>query len=246
MKIKTINRSEEDFTRERAQDLQKVHRNYDPNIHQFQKAHEYTRALNAAKLDRVFARPFLCQLGHGDGITCLSRNPRTINSLLAGSADGEIKIWDIPLKRCLRKLVGHTAAVRGIAFAPDGETCVSCSTDCTIKLWKVPYAPFEPAPVEAEEKPVLEFVGKHAFRGIDHHWQSNTFVTSGAVVEVWDHARSEPIHTFSWGSDTVLSARFNPVGRRCCWRCAVLAPLPCRPGRSSRASGGRAAQLANS
>ena len=65
MKIKTINRSEEDFTRERAQDLQKVHRNYDPNIHQFQKAHEYTRALNAAKLDRVFARPFLCQLGHG-------------------------------------------------------------------------------------------------------------------------------------------------------------------------------------
>jgi WD repeat and SOF domain-containing protein 1 len=232
MKIKTINRSEEDYTRERSQDLQKVHRNYDPNLHQFQKAHEYNRALNAAKLDRVFAKPFIAALPHSDGITCLARNPRVLNSLLAGSADGNIKIWDIPLERCLRKLVGHTSAVRGIAFAPDGETCVSCSTDATIKLWKVPYAPFEAAPVESEEKAVMAFEGKHAFRGIDHHWQRNTFVTSSAVVEVWDHERSEPIHTFSWGADTVLSARFNPVSsawaRSCCmWRCCSTRSSTC-------------------
>ena len=36
-----------------------VPRNYDPELHQFQAAHEYTRALGAAKLDRVFAKPFL-------------------------------------------------------------------------------------------------------------------------------------------------------------------------------------------
>ena len=29
-----INRNEEDFTKERTQDLKKVHRNYDPNLHQ--------------------------------------------------------------------------------------------------------------------------------------------------------------------------------------------------------------------
>ena len=29
-----INRNEEDFTKERKQDLKKVHRNYDPNLHQ--------------------------------------------------------------------------------------------------------------------------------------------------------------------------------------------------------------------
>ena len=33
--------------------------------------------------------------------------------------------------------MGHTAAIRGIAFAPGGETAVSCSTDATVKLWKV-------------------------------------------------------------------------------------------------------------
>lgn len=112
MKVKTINRSEEEFTRERAQDLKKVHRNYDPAIHQLSQAHEYTRALNAAKLDRVFAKPFVAALAHEDGITALARNPRVLNSLLAGSADGEIRIWDIPAKRTLRRLVGHKGACR--------------------------------------------------------------------------------------------------------------------------------------
>eukprot|EP00879_Flechtneria_rotunda_P026417 GHRR01028166.1.p1 GENE.GHRR01028166.1~~GHRR01028166.1.p1 ORF type:complete len:179 (+),score=51.66 GHRR01028166.1:109-645(+) len=132
MKVKTINRNEEELTRERSQDLKKVHRNYDPALHQFQKAHEYIRALNAAKLERVFAKPFIAALPHSDGITCLARNPRILNSLLAGAADGDIKIWDIPAKRTLRRLKGHTGAVRGISFAPDGETCVSCSTDCSV------------------------------------------------------------------------------------------------------------------
>jgi hypothetical protein len=35
MKVKTINRNEEEYTRERSQDLKKVHRNYDPSLHQF-------------------------------------------------------------------------------------------------------------------------------------------------------------------------------------------------------------------
>ena len=47
MKIKTINRSEEAFTRERAQDVQKVHHNLDPALHPFEKAVEYTRAVKA-------------------------------------------------------------------------------------------------------------------------------------------------------------------------------------------------------
>jgi WD repeat and SOF domain-containing protein 1 len=132
MKVKVLNRNEEDFTRERAQDLKKVHRNYEPTLHQFQRAHEYTRALNAAKLQKVFAKPFIAALTHSDGITCLARNPRILNSLLAGSADGDIRIWDIPVQRTLRRLKGHTGAVKGISFAPDGETCVSCSTDCSV------------------------------------------------------------------------------------------------------------------
>jgi len=70
-----------------------------------------------AKLERVFAKPFVAALTHSDGITALARNPRRLNSLVAGSADGEIRIWDIPGSRPLRKLLGHAGAVRGISFA---------------------------------------------------------------------------------------------------------------------------------
>jgi WD repeat and SOF domain-containing protein 1 len=137
VKVKVINRIEEEYTKERSQDVRKVHRNYDPTIHQLERAHEVTRALNAVKLERVFAKPFVAALPHDDGITALARNPRSLNSVISGCADGDIRIWDLALKRTLRRLLGHTGAVRGIAFAPDGETAVSCATDCTIKLWKV-------------------------------------------------------------------------------------------------------------
>lgn len=211
VKVKVINRVEEEYTKERAQDLKKVHRNYDPNLHQLERAHEYNRAVNAAKLERVFAKPFIAALPHDDGITALARNPRSLNSIVSGAADGEIRIWDIALKRTLRRLVGHTGAVRGIAFAPDGETAVSCGTDSTVKLWKVPYAPFESGQVQQDAEPVFEFQGKNAFRGIDHHWSRNIFATAGSVVDIWDHTRSEPVNSFTWGSDTITSARFNPV-----------------------------------
>ena len=52
MKVKAINRSATESSRERSQDLQKVHKNLDPALHPFEKAVEYTRALNAVKLDR--------------------------------------------------------------------------------------------------------------------------------------------------------------------------------------------------
>ncbi|KXZ47814.1 hypothetical protein GPECTOR_32g426 [Gonium pectorale] len=211
MKVKVISRSEEEYTRERSSDLRKVQRNYDPLLHQFEKAHEYTRALNAAKLDRIFAKPFLAALPHDDGITCLARNPKLVNSIVAGSADGDIRIWDIPRERTLRRLVGHTGAVKGVSFAPDGETCVSASTDATVKLWKVPYAPFEAGDVQEDAHAVFEFSGKNAFRGIDHHWDRQSFATASAGVDIWDHSRSEPVQTFNWGADTVTSVRFNPA-----------------------------------
>ena len=59
MKIKTISRSEEAFTRECKGDVVKVFRNLDPALHPFDKAREYTRALQATKLDKVFAKPLV-------------------------------------------------------------------------------------------------------------------------------------------------------------------------------------------
>lgn len=74
MKIKTISRSEEAFTRECKGDVVKVFRNLDPTLHPFDKAREYTRALQATKLDKVFAKPLVgtcvCVCGVGWVVGC--------------------------------------------------------------------------------------------------------------------------------------------------------------------------------
>ena len=108
-------------------------------------------------------------------------------------------------------MIGHTREVKGIAVAPDGDTAVSCAADCTVKLWRVPHAPLEQGDVQQEARPHVEYVGQHAFLGIDYHHQRDCFATCGHAVDIWDAEHSQPIQTFDWGSESVLSIRFNPV-----------------------------------
>lgn len=68
-----------------------VPRNYDPVLHPFEVPREYTRALNATKLERVFAKPFLSSLdGHRDGVNCMAKHPKSLSTVLSGACDGEV------------------------------------------------------------------------------------------------------------------------------------------------------------
>ena len=119
--------------------------------------------------------------------------------------------------RCLRTLKGHTKAVQGLAIAPSGEVAVSCSADCTVKVWKVPHAPFQHGPVEQEAKPIADLVGPKAFLGADYQPTGDHFATCGSVVHIWDVEHADPIQTFTWGADNMNSIRFNPVRpANCC------------------------------
>ena len=69
--------------------------------------------------------------------------------------------------------------VSGIAVPPSGDACISCSTDRSARLYKIPTAPLEAGMLEKEVPAVLEFQGKFGFRGIDHRWQGETFATVG-------------------------------------------------------------------
>lgn len=83
-------------TRMSKSDIYKVPKNPDPLLHPFEKPREYTRALNAAKLDRIFAKPFIGALeGHRDGVYCIAKNRYRLSEIASGSGDGEVRIWDL-------------------------------------------------------------------------------------------------------------------------------------------------------
>lgn len=211
MKVKLIDRSEAAYTKQRAGEAHRVFHNPDPLLHPFHHAHEVKRALNAAKLNRIFAKPFLSAFAHSDAVTALATNPRRLNCLLSGGADGSLWQWDLANHRCLQRFAGHSNSVKGIAVTPDGEGCVSCSMDCSIKLWKIPVAPFEEGEMVDDCPAVMEFPGTESYRCLDHHWQKQRFATGASVVQIWDHRCTRPIQKFAWGPDSIVSVKFNPV-----------------------------------
>eukprot|EP00698_Gefionella_okellyi_P006519 TRINITY_DN15854_c0_g1_i1.p1 TRINITY_DN15854_c0_g1~~TRINITY_DN15854_c0_g1_i1.p1 ORF type:complete len:441 (+),score=72.80 TRINITY_DN15854_c0_g1_i1:44-1366(+) len=200
MKVKVISRDEAEYVKQRPTDLQQVQRNYDPQVHPLLKAREYVRTLNAVKLDKIFAKPFVAALsGHADGVYSLCRSPKQLTAMLSGSGDGEVKLWDLAQCEQVSSFKAHAGIVWGLTFSPNGQQFISCGDDTTAKLWSLA------RPSEAK----TTFLSSSPLRSVDHHWTDALFATAGDVVAVWDQNRTEPIHTFSWGADSATFVRFN-------------------------------------
>lgn len=173
MKIKVISRNKTEFTRERKGELTRVVRSAAPELHPFERAREYQRALNAVKLDRHFAKPFVAALtGHMDGVYCLAKSMASISTIVSGGCDGEIRRWDLTERNMLWSAEAHAGFVRGLAFCRSGHHFVSCSDDKTVKLWSARAA-------NGDDTPLAKFLGKHGFTDVDHHHREHTFATGG-------------------------------------------------------------------
>lgn len=135
-----------------------VPRNFDPSLHPFQAAREYTKALNAVKLEKVFAKPFIGNLeGHKDAISCICKHPSQLSTILSGAYDGEVRTWSLSLGTCTRTLFAHDGMVRGIAYVPDGKHFITVGDDKTIKTWDAVSAGEDEEPVNTIVNKVCSF-----------------------------------------------------------------------------------------
>ncbi|KAF2455292.1 WD40-repeat-containing domain protein [Lineolata rhizophorae] len=188
-------------------------RNLDPALHPFERAREYTRALNATKLDRVFAAPFVAQLGggHVDGVYSLAKDPTALSRLASGAGDGVVKVWDLPARKETWRARAHDNMVRGVCWTRDARL-LSCAADRTVKL----FDPLRGGGAAAAAAPVATFLGDAPFTAVSHHRSRPAFAASGgAAISVYDTSRpsSAPAQTLRWPTsvDTITTVSLNQV-----------------------------------
>ncbi|EPY37897.1 WD repeat and SOF domain-containing protein 1, partial [Angomonas deanei] len=206
VKVNPISRSELEWTKDRSSEVPRANRNYDPKFNPMAKQVEFTRAVKAAKLDRMFAKPFIAALpGHQDTIQSIAVDYTSLSSVVTGSMDGGLIMWDVMRKMPRIKLNAHRHSVDGVTISPDGVACFSASRDKTIKMWDLDVN------VGEAVEPVAEYLGEFPFSGIDHNYHKSQFVTSSDIVSVWDVNRTQPLQKFSWGDETVTSCQYNKM-----------------------------------
>lgn len=218
MKVKALSRSQASTERECSGDLRKHFRNLDPQYHPMQRAREYQRAVTGAKLERMFAKPLLGNLGNGhmDGITATATSSRALVPFVSGAADGQVKLWDLTTRTQVAELNGHTKMITGLAFSLEGQHFYSSSDDGMVRCWSLA-STVDKDSGESTHGPVGTWRTNGNFKSLDHHWFEDRFATAADdSVCVWSSERSSPIHKYTdlWGSDdTVHVVKYNPAER---------------------------------
>eukprot|EP00052_Salpingoeca_macrocollata_P008802 m.69488 g.69488 ORF g.69488 m.69488 type:complete len:325 (+) comp16780_c0_seq7:382-1356(+) len=97
-------------------------------------------------------RVLTCLHSHAKRITCIAVTHCGLTAAY-GSADTELRVWDLATaqrggaggfspqqalwqQQCVRLLSRHSNTVLGCALSSNGALAISCSSDCTVRLWK--------------------------------------------------------------------------------------------------------------
>lgn len=137
-------------------------------MHPFARARERTRALNAAKMDRIFAKPFVDALeGHVDAVEVMCRKPETLSVIASGSWDGGVIVHDLGRRKKVSSVPqAHNGKVSGLCFTggEQEDRLLTCGVDRTVKLWDMTERDEAESGPSSARRPLKIFEGKSAFK----------------------------------------------------------------------------------
>jgi WD40 repeat protein len=142
--------------------------------------------------------------GHTDWVRAVAVSPdgRTI---VSGSDDRTVKVWEAESGRLLRSLEGHTGSVLAVAVSPDGRTIVSGSWDNTVKVW------------EAESGRLLRSLEGHTggVNAVAVSPDGRTIVSGSddRTVKVWEAESGRLLRSLEGHTGSVLAVAVSPDGR---------------------------------
>lgn len=158
-------------------------------------------------MERMFASPFIAQLGNGhvDGVYSMAKDPISLERFASGSGDGVVKIWDLTTRDEIWHAQAHENIVKGMCWTSDRKL-LSCASDKTVKL-------FDPYNTPSDSAPLATYLGQGAFTSVSHHETHPSFAVASSVISIYDLSRpsSTPSETLSWptSTDTITSLAFN-------------------------------------
>ncbi|KAH6661491.1 SOF1 protein [Plectosphaerella plurivora] len=210
MKIKALNRSVATYNPP-GTSVVKQPRNLDAAAHPFERAREYTKALNAVKLERMHAAPFVGQLGtgHVDGVYSMAKDPNSLERLASASGDGAIKVFDLTTRdEIWQTKSAHENIVRSVCWTQD-QKLLSAASDKTVKLW-------DPYNTPSDSAPISSWLGSSGFTSLSMHRSRNVFAasSSSSSVSIYDLERHNAApEVLAWPNsvDTINAVAFNQV-----------------------------------
>ncbi len=230
-KIKVICRDKNNYERQNINEIEKVFRNPNPTIHPQFKAREYVRALNSAKIEKIFAKPFVASLeNHTDGIKSMSKNPKLINEVVSGSFDGQIILWDLSKRIPIFDIKSKHDMIKGVVFSNTGNEFLSVGDDNRINLWNKSLL-YQTKSNETRNysnninsasvndlgtkvysyEPKSTYLIDGAIESIDHSYYGSFFATGGSVLAFWDYERHKPVNTYTFVNEGYIKVKFNYV-----------------------------------
>eukprot|EP01133_Synstelium_polycarpum_P013717 gene13717-16171_t len=170
--------------------------------------------------------------GHQEGVLCLAlatQAHKESSTLVTGSADSTLKVWDVTSTKCLGTLEGHGGWVTSCEIGPDAKI-ISGSYDKTLKLWDLnkctkikSFRGHKGGSCDGRVKVWSVETGEciktlqghsgsvnslllHSKTDGDNH-MTRKFITASAdsSIQVWDSNYAESYHTLTGHTDEVMN-----------------------------------------
>ncbi|WP_407890657.1 protein kinase domain-containing protein [Scytonema sp. NUACC26] len=143
-------------------------------------------------------------IGHNDWVSSVAISPDG-QTLVSGSGDRSIKIWNLRTGGIKTSLNGHADGVSSVAIAPDSKTLVSGSKDGTIKVWDLQTPGLKST--LTGHKDSVNFVA------IAPNGKTLASASADKTIKIWDLETGKLINTLGEHDKSVWRVAFSPDGQ---------------------------------
>jgi WD40 repeat protein len=142
--------------------------------------------------------------GHASFINSMAIN-QDGKTLVSGSADSTIKIWDMETGQVLRTLTGHTGYVNALDISPNGQMLVSGDADGNLRVWNLKTGEL-----------LHKLIGHVGFVSALHISPDGQMLASGDAdnsIKIWNLKTGTLLHTLKGHASFINALSMSPDGK---------------------------------